>query len=134
MPFTNGALLAFWRAARSPRAVTVLGWSLAAAVCLGLAMVTKGLAGVAIVGLAHATVCLLERRLNFAVVLGGVLALALASAIAAPAFLAMEHAQPGYLKYYLFERHVLGAVTTTQRHGKAVWYYYLPVVLGGGLP
>ena len=134
VPFTNGALLAFWRAARSPRAVAVLAWSLAAGGCLGLAMVTKGLSGVAIVGLAHATVCLLERRLSVVVVLGGVLALALAAAVAAPAFLAMEHAQPGYLKYYLFERHVLGAVTTTQRHGKAVWHYYLPVVLGGGLP
>lgn len=134
VPFTNGALLAFWCAARSPRAVAVLAWSLAAGGCLGLAMVTKGLSGVAIVGLAHATVCLLERRLSVVVVLGGVLALALAAAVAAPAFLAMEHAQPGYLKYYLFERHVLGAVTTTQRHGKAVWHYYLPVVLGGGLP
>ena len=134
VPFTNGALLAFWRAARSPRAVAVLAWSLAAGGCLGLAMVTKGLSGVAIVGLAHATVCLLERRLSVVVVLGGVLALALAVAVAAPAFLAMEHAQPGYLKYYLFERHVLGAVTTTQRHGRAAWHYYLPVVLGGGLP
>ena len=134
VPFTNGALLAFWRAARSPRAVAVLAWSLAAGGCLGLAMLTKGLSGVAIVGLAHATVCLLERRLSVVVVLGGVLAIALAAAVAAPYFLAMEHAQPGYLKYYLFERHVLGAVTTTQRHGRAMWTYYLPVVLGGGLP
>ena len=134
VPFTNGALLAFWRAARSPRAVAVLAWSLAAGGCLGLAMLTKGLSGVAIVGLAHATVCLLERRLSVVVVLGGVLAIALAAAVAAPYFLAMEHAQPGYLKYYLFERHVLGAVTTTQRHGRAMWHYYLPVVLGGGLP
>ena len=134
VPFTNVALLAFWRAARSPRAAAVLAWSLAAGGCLGLAMVTKGLSGVAIVGLAHATVCLLERRLSVVVVLGGVLALAFAAAVATPPFLAMEQAQPGYLNYYLFERHVLGAVTTTQRHGKAVWHYYLPVVLGGGLP
>ena len=78
--------------------------------------------------------CLLERRFSVVVVLGGALALALAVTVAAPAFLAMEHAQPGYLKYYLFERHVLGLVTTTQRHGRAVWHYYLPVVLDGGLP
>ena len=134
VPFTNGALLAFWRAARSPRAVAVLAWSLAAGGCLGLAMLTKGLSGVVIVGLAHATVCVVERRFSLVVVLGGVLAVALAAAVAAPSFLAMEHAQPGYLKYYLFERHVLGAITTTQRHGTATWHYYLPVVLGGGLP
>jgi len=134
VPFTNGALLAFWRAARSPRAAAVLAWSLAAGACLGLAIITKGLSGVAIVGLAHATVCLLERRLGLVVIFGGALALALAAAIAAPPFLAMEHAQPGYLHYYLFERHLLGLVTTTQRHGTAAWHYYLPVVLGGGLP
>ena len=55
-------------------------------------------------------------------------------AVAAPWFIAMEHAHPGYLDYYLLQRHVLGFTTATQRHGKSAWHYYLPVVLGGGLP
>ena len=29
---------------------------------------------------------------------------------------------------------MLGFTTATQRHGKSAWHYYLPVVLGGGLP
>ena len=134
VPFTNGALLAFWRGARSPRTLRVLAWSLLAGVCLGGAILTKGLSGVAIVGLAHATVLLIERRLRVAVIAGGALALMIGVAVAAPWFIAMEHAHPGYLDYYLLKRHVLGFTTETQRHGKSPWHYYLPVVLGGGLP
>ena len=134
VPFTNGALLAFWRGARSARTLRVMAWSLLAGVCLGGAILTKGLSGVAIVGLAHATVLLIERRLRVAVVAGGVLALVIGMAVAAPWFIAMEHAHPGYLDYYLLQRHVLGFTTETQRHGKSAWHYYLPVVLGGGLP
>ena len=58
VPFTNGALLAFWRAARSPRAAACWRGRSLAGVCLGGAILTKGLSGVAIVGLAHATVLL----------------------------------------------------------------------------
>ena len=134
VPFTNGALLAFWRAARVPRAARVLAWSALAGVCLGGAILTKGLSGVAIVGLAHATVLLVERRLRLVTIAGGVLALVIAVGVAAPWFIAMEHAHPGYLNYYLLQRHVLGFTTETQRHGKSAWHYYLPVVLGGGLP
>jgi len=134
VPFTNGALIAFWRAARSPRVARVLAWSLLAGVCLGGAILTKGLSGVAIVGLAHATVLLLERRLRLVVIVGGLLALTVGAAAAAPWFIAMEDAHPGYLNYYLLQRHVLGFTTETQRHGKSVWHYYLPVVFGGGLP
>jgi 4-amino-4-deoxy-L-arabinose transferase-like glycosyltransferase len=134
VPFTNGALLALWRAARASRARAVLAWSLLAGACLGGAVLTKGLSGVAIVGLAHLTVLLIERRLRVVVVCGGALALAAAVALAAPWFLAMEGAHPGYLEYYLLQRHVLGFTTETQRHGKSDWYYYAPVVLGGGLP
>jgi 4-amino-4-deoxy-L-arabinose transferase-like glycosyltransferase len=134
VPFTNGALLAFWRAARSTMTRRVMGWSLLAGVCLGGAILTKGLSGVAIVGLACATVLLIERRIRVAVVLGGALALMIGVAVAAPWFVAMEQAHPGYLEYYLLERHVLGFTTATQRHGRSAWHYYLPVVLGGGLP
>jgi 4-amino-4-deoxy-L-arabinose transferase-like glycosyltransferase len=134
VPFTNGALVALWRAARTPRGGGVLAWSLVAGVCLGGAVLTKGLSGVAIVGLAHLMVLVLERRLRAIVVLGGVLALATAVALAAPWFRAMESAHPGYLEYYLLQRHVLGFTTETQRHGKSDWYYYAPVVIGGGLP
>jgi len=46
----------------------------------------------------------------------------------------MEAAEPGYLRYFFLERHVMGFATTTQVHGGRGWWYYLPVVAGGGLP
>ena len=58
VPFTTGAVLAFWRASRAASASVSLGWSLVAGVSLGLVVLTKGLPGVAIVGLAHGTVLL----------------------------------------------------------------------------
>jgi 4-amino-4-deoxy-L-arabinose transferase-like glycosyltransferase len=58
----------------------------------------------------------------------------LGAAFASPWFLAMEAASPGYNFYYFFERHVMGFATDSQRHGNAVWYYYLPILLGGAMP
>ena len=134
VPFTNAALLAFWRAARSPRAVAVLAWS------SGRRRVSRARDGHqgafrrrdCRTGARHRAACRAPTQCRGRP--GRCAGARLAAAVAAPSFLAMEQAQPGYLNYYLFERHVLGAVTTTQRHGKAVWHYYLPVVLGGGLP
>jgi 4-amino-4-deoxy-L-arabinose transferase-like glycosyltransferase len=46
----------------------------------------------------------------------------------------MEHASPGYLKYYFFERHLLGYVTDGQEHHGTPWYYYLGPAIGGSMP
>jgi 4-amino-4-deoxy-L-arabinose transferase len=157
VPFTNVALLAFWRAAHvgtpssfsvatseaqrlSPanetgsRSSQVLWWSLLAGVALGVSMLTKGMSGVAIVGLAHGTVLILERRVRLSIVAGGILALLIAAAVAAPWYVAMERMQPGYLHYYVVERHLFGFATETQRHGGRPFWYYIPVLLGGALP
>jgi 4-amino-4-deoxy-L-arabinose transferase len=134
VPFANVAILAFWRAAREETPARSLGWSAAAGLALGGAILTKGLTGVALVGLAHATVLLVERRLRVVVVAGGVLALAIGVVVALPWYLAMEHVQPGYLHYYFVERHLFGFATETQRHGSRPFGYYVPVILAGGLP
>ncbi len=134
VPFVNVALLGFWRASRAPATSGVLRWSLVSGLALGAAMLAKGLTGVAIVGLAHAAVLLLERRLSVAIVAGGLLALFVGVAIAVPWYLAMEHASPGYLHYYLVERHLGGFSSESQRHAYRPWTYYIPVIAGGGLP
>ena len=41
---------------------------------------------------------------------------------------------PGYLRYFFLERHVLAFATDSQPHGDQPWWYYFPVLLGGGLP
>jgi 4-amino-4-deoxy-L-arabinose transferase-like glycosyltransferase len=46
----------------------------------------------------------------------------------------MEGAVPGYLHYFVMERHVAGVTDDTQRHaGRPIWYY-LPIILAGAWP
>jgi 4-amino-4-deoxy-L-arabinose transferase-like glycosyltransferase len=94
----------------------------------------KGLMGVALVGMAYGSYLLITRQLTLAACLRGTAALALAAAIASIWYLAVELREPGFLYYYFIERHVLGFATSTQKHGDAPWWLYLPALLGGGLP
>ena len=75
--------------------------------------------------------------------LGGMIAVALlgrrlcgeaTGLVAAPWYVAMERAHPGYLHYYFVERHLQGYLTATQRHAGRGWWYYVPIVVGGTLP
>lgn len=66
--------------------------------------------------------------------LGGITVLALAALVAAPWYVLAERQTPGYLRYFFLERHVMGFATWSQPHGDEPWWYYFPVLLGGGLP
>jgi len=134
VPWTNLALVGLWRAAARSDAAGRSGWILAAGVFVGLAMLTKGLVGVALIGLPFAIWLLAERRLTAGLVAAGALTLAVGAAVAWPWYAAMEAADPGYLDYYFLERHVMGFATPTQVHGERPWWYYLPIVAGGALP
>lgn len=131
VPFMNVAVLAFWRISRGGR---VLPWAIAAGACLGLTILTKGLVGIAFTGIAAAAFLALRPRTTGRMILAGVVALALASAIAAPWYLAMERAHPGYLHYYFVDRHLRGFLTQTQQHAGRPWWYYAPILIGGALP
>jgi 4-amino-4-deoxy-L-arabinose transferase-like glycosyltransferase len=132
VPFTNVALGFLWRADRHPE--SALRDRLLAAVSLGLSILTKGLEGVAIVGVAYALYLILTRAVTWRLILHGVMVLAVAMIVAAPWYLVMNAREPGYLWYYFFERHVLGFATNTQRHSGQPWWFYLAYLAGGGLP
>jgi len=134
VPWTNLALLALWRLAVQPGAPGRAGWVLVAGVLVGLAMLTKGLVGVALIGLPFAVWLVIERRLTAALVAAGAIALVVGAAVAWPWYAAMEAADPGYLHYFFVERHLMGFATTTQAHGQRAWWYYFPILAGGGLP
>ena len=53
---------------------------------------------------------------------------------ALPWYALAEAQNPGYLRYFFLDRHLLGLVTASQPHGHQPWWYYLPILLGGGLP
>jgi 4-amino-4-deoxy-L-arabinose transferase-like glycosyltransferase len=101
---------------------------------LGLSILTKGLEGVAIVGVGYALYLLLARATTWKVVWQGIAVLAIALVMALPWYLAMEAREPGYLRYYFIDRHLLGFATDTQRHGGQPWWFYVPLAIGGGLP
>jgi 4-amino-4-deoxy-L-arabinose transferase-like glycosyltransferase len=134
VPCVALALAAFWKAAHADGRRAGWWWCVAAGVWLGLSVLAKGLAGVAMTGLAFGLWLLAARRVRLWLVPGGLLALAVATAVAAPWYVAMERANAGYFHYYFVERHLLGFATSTQIHGDRAWWYYLPVVVAGSLP
>ncbi len=156
VPWVNLAVLLFWEAegerreergerreertdSLRPSLFSLLSslfscYPLAIGVLLGLAVLTKGLVGVALVGTAYGGYLLLARRLTVAACVRGAAALGIAAAVASVWYIAVELHNPGYLYYYFVERHLLGFATDTQIHGGEPWWYYLPILLGGGLP
>jgi 4-amino-4-deoxy-L-arabinose transferase-like glycosyltransferase len=134
VPWATLAMLAFYDAAMHRDARATIGLGALAGTCLGLAILTKALTGVVLVGLPFAVWCVFNWKLRPPVVLAGFVSLLVAAAVAAPWYAAMEAANPGYLHYYFVERHLLGYTTTTQLHGQRAWWYYGPVLIGGALP
>lgn len=131
VPFTNLALGWLWRS-RDPGAG--IRYPVLAGCALGLSILTKGLAGIAMVGVGFAVYLLVTRTLTRRLVLLGMLTVVVAALVALPWYLAMNAREPGYLRYYFLNRHLLGFTTETQRHGGQPWWYYVPVVVAGGLP
>jgi len=134
VPWVCLAVLGFWEAERAKTRRAAARWTLAVGLLLGLAMLSKGLAGVAVVGVAYGGYLLVTRRLTGAACLRGAAALVVGAGVASVWYLAVEARQPGFLHYYFVERHLLGFATGTQSHGAEPWWYYLPILAGGGLP
>jgi 4-amino-4-deoxy-L-arabinose transferase-like glycosyltransferase len=134
VPGVNLALLCLWESDRVSSAFARWRFIAAAGLLLGLTILAKGLVGVAIVGAAYGGYILITRRLTVAICLRGLAVITVAALVGSTWFVAVEIEHPGFIYYYFVERHVLGFATGTQTHGEAPWWYYLPIVLGGGLP
>ncbi|HTI39285.1 MAG TPA: glycosyltransferase family 39 protein [Vicinamibacterales bacterium] len=131
VPFLVLSCLGIWRIAHGGR---LMPWTIVVGACLGLSILTKGLVGVAFAGLFGLAVVAFDRRALPRLIVAGIASAAIAVLVAAPWYVAMERAHPGYLHYYFVERHVQGYFTATQRHAGRGWWYYVPIVLGGALP
>jgi 4-amino-4-deoxy-L-arabinose transferase-like glycosyltransferase len=133
IPWVNLTLLCFWES-DGVSARRTWAYTGAAGVLLGLAILTKGLVGVALVGVTYGGYLIVSRRLRLVHCLRAALVLIVAAIIGSSWYIAVEQSNPGYLRYYFFERHVLGFLTHTQPHGQAQWWYYFPVLIVGGIP
>ena len=103
--------------------------------CVALALLTKGLIGIAVFAVGIALYALGDQKLVVAA--GGrrvVFVLGFGRRWPARGSWQWRQASPGYLNYYFIHRHVLGFVTEAETHGAAPWYYYAAPVLGGAMP
>ncbi len=132
--WVNLALLCLWESDRDGSSRRAWTWTAAAGVVLGLAILTKGLAGVALVGIAYGGYLIVSKRLCFVHGARAALALTVAAIVGSSWYLAVEHVHPGFLHYYFVDRHVLGFFTKSQPHGEEPWWYYLPILIIGGIP
>lgn len=153
VPLVNLAILGLWEAEHASTWRRRLAVGSGVGIVLGLSVLVKGLPGVAVVGVAygifvvatHGPVVLrrLRGRMTTAdaslppllplVVVGG-LALAVGGLVAAPWYLVREAHDPGFLHYFFVGRHVGGFTAAGQSHDGRPWWYYLPMLLIGGLP
>jgi hypothetical protein len=134
VPFTNLAILCLLGAVHAVRKRSYFVWLMLAGLTLGLACLTKGLMGLACVGIVVGGYLLASPRREWWHLFSLALAIIVGCVVAAPWFVLMEQRAPGYFYYYVVQRHFLGYLTESQRHGSAKWWYYLPVLFGGGLP
>ena len=149
VPLVNIALAALWRSGSGAQGsgLRAQGWGLraggsgfewrelgVAGSALGLSILTKGLEGVAIVGVGYVAYLALMGGVTMRLAWRGVVVLGIAAAVAAPWYVAMAAREPSYLGYYFVARHFLAFTTDSQRHGGEPWWFYLPLVTFGGLP
>lgn len=134
VPAINLLALAFWEELQATTSRTRWKWLLVGATAFGLALLTKGLIGIAVFCVGVAMYAAVTRSYSWRMLISCLVVAVAGGALAAPWFAVMEQASPGYLKYYFVDRHLLGYVTEGQYHGGAPWYYYIAPVLGGSMP
>ncbi|MEZ6126275.1 MAG: glycosyltransferase family 39 protein [Planctomycetaceae bacterium] len=134
VPMTNLALLSLWKMEQATDRRSVIRWTAAAAVMIGLAILTKALIGVAVICVGFCAFLLFSRRLSISSLVRLAFAGFGGAVVASPWYIAMEIRNSGYLYYYFIERHLMGFTTSTQRHGNQPWFYYLPWIILGASP
>lgn len=133
VPCVNLSILSIWKSITSRRTANATKWLLLAATFIALSMLAKGLIGVAIIGIATGLFAITGRK-PLRCMLGIVIPMVVGVAVTLPWFLYVEGRDPGYMRYYFHERHFLGYVTSSQRHGAEPWFYYLPILFCGSIP
>ena len=108
-------------------------WMLLAWAAAACAVLSKGLVGVLIPGLALAVYALVERDLAPLKRLHWIAGLSLFAAIVAPWFVLVQHRNPEFFRFFFvhehFERYLL-----PEHHRPGPWWYFVPVLLVGLWP
>jgi 4-amino-4-deoxy-L-arabinose transferase len=134
VPLVAVTIGAFWRLHRASAAGAAALWTGVAGLALGLSILGKGLTGVGLIGVGMISWMVWTRAWSLRLIVGATVALGIAALIAWPWYAAMEQASPGYLRYFILERHVGGVAGSTQRHAGRPFWYYMPVLALGAWP
>jgi 4-amino-4-deoxy-L-arabinose transferase-like glycosyltransferase len=132
--FLTAAMLSFVLSRRTEippgaqRNWMLLAW--AAAAC---AVLSKGLVGVVIPGLALAVYLALERDLSVLRRLHWIPGLGLFAAIVLPWFILVQHRNPEFFQFFFVHEH-LARYALPDHHRPGPWWYFVPVVLVGLWP
>jgi 4-amino-4-deoxy-L-arabinose transferase-like glycosyltransferase len=131
--FLTAAMLSYAlsRCAESPRAQR--NWMLLAWAAAACAVLSKGLVGVVIPGLALAVYLLVERDLAPLKRLHWIPGLCLFAAIVLPWFVLVQHRNPEFFQFFFVHEH-LERYTLPGHHRPGPWWYFVPVLLVGLLP
>jgi 4-amino-4-deoxy-L-arabinose transferase-like glycosyltransferase len=132
--FLTAAMLAYAlsrREALSPGAQR--GWVLLAWAAAAGAVLSKGLVGVAIPGLALAVHVLVERDLSPLRRLHWIAGLSLFAAIAVPWFVLVQLRNPEFLRFFFLHEH-FERFLLPDHHRPGPWWYFFPVLLAGLWP
>jgi 4-amino-4-deoxy-L-arabinose transferase-like glycosyltransferase len=130
-----GLVLAAFLLAEHPQASAAArrGWMAAAWAAMGLAVLSKGLIGVVLPGLALVTYSLIARDLGPWRRLQPLVGLPVLLLVTVPWFVAVERANPGFSQFFFIHEHF--ARYTSEVHKRsAPWWYFLPQVAAGFLP
>jgi 4-amino-4-deoxy-L-arabinose transferase-like glycosyltransferase len=131
--FLTAAMLSYAlsRCAESPRAQR--NWMLLAWAAAACAVLSKGLVGVVIPGLALALEVAIERDLTALRRLHWIPGLCLFAAIVLPWFLLVQYRNPEFFQFFFVHEH-LERYALPGHHRPGPWWYFIPVLLVGLLP
>ena len=129
----SGALFAFILAVREPRGRRRLGFFLTFYTFMALAVMSKGLIGIALPGAVILCWVLLLNRWRALWPFYPLAGTALLLALAAPWHVLAARANPDFLDFYFVHEH--WQRFTTRIHGRyEPWWFFLPIFVGGLFP
>jgi 4-amino-4-deoxy-L-arabinose transferase-like glycosyltransferase len=131
--FLNLVLVAYLMAQRAPQPGAKTAWMLLAWVAMGLAVLSKGLAGAVLPALALVTYSALQRDFSGWRNLRLASGIPLLLLIAAPWFIGVSVANPEFLQFFFVHEH-LQRFTSTVHDRAGPWWYFVPILLVALLP
>jgi 4-amino-4-deoxy-L-arabinose transferase-like glycosyltransferase len=131
--FLSWTMFSFYLAAHTDNPRSRLFCGIAMYVAIGVGTLIKGPIAVVLPGMVFFAYLLLQRQWSLLQRLGLARGALILFAIVTPWYLWTEIRNPGYLRYFLWQEHIVRYSTPTFKRGGG-WYYFFIVLAAGFLP